>query len=77
MSLSVDKILRKAESCMKAGELAESEKLYKQVFAYLARKNLNNEDIADTILKGKTKLIRLDPSSCELLTNDCNRTSEK
>ena len=33
MSFSVDKILRKAESCMKAGELAESEKLYKHVLS--------------------------------------------
>ena len=31
MSLSVDKVLRKAQSLMKAGELAEAEELYKQV----------------------------------------------
>ena len=31
MSLSVEKVLRKAQSHMKAGELAEAEELYKQV----------------------------------------------
>ena len=31
MSLSVDKVLRKAQSLMKAGELIEAEELYKQV----------------------------------------------
>ncbi len=33
MSLSVDKVLRKAQSLMKAGELAEAEELYKQVLS--------------------------------------------
>ena len=33
MSLSVDKVLRKAQSLMKAGEPSEAEKLYKQVLS--------------------------------------------
>ena len=33
MSLSVDKALRKAQSHIKAGELAEAEELYKQVLS--------------------------------------------
>ena len=33
MSLPVDKALRKAQSHIKVGELAEAEKLYKQVLA--------------------------------------------
>ena len=33
MSLSVDKVLRKVQSLMKAGELAEAEELYKQVLS--------------------------------------------
>ena len=37
MSLAVDKVLRKAQSHIKAGELTEAEKLYKQILSKFPR----------------------------------------
>ena len=47
MSLPVDKALRKAQSHIKVGELAEAKKLYKQVLAKFPKNKKSHSSVSE------------------------------
>ena len=55
MSLPVEKALRKAQSHIKTGELAEAEELYKQVLSKFPK---NRKAIQEATVKRALKIIK-------------------